>query len=72
MAKLRGKIQQNDLEGGFFQLVAEDGTAYELEGDVDAAAHVGEQVEVDGSVDRNVMSFTMTGPRLKVKSLRRL
>lgn len=72
MAKLRGTIQHNELEGGFYQLVADDGTTYELEDAADAATHVGVKVEVDGTVDRNAMSFTMTGPRLKVRSLKRV
>lgn len=76
MAKLRGTIRRNDLEGGFFQLEAEDGKLYELEYAADAAGNasalVDAQVEVDGTVDRNAMSFTMSGPRLKVRSIKRV
>jgi len=68
MAKYRGKIQKNDLEGGFWQLVADDGTTYTLEGAPKAIEVDGAQVEIDGAVDRNAMSFTMSGPILKVKS----
>jgi hypothetical protein len=72
VTKLRETIQHNDVEGGVFQLVTNDGETYELEGAADAGTHVGQKVEVDGTVDKNAMSFTMTGPRLKVRSLRRL
>ena len=32
MAKFRGKVQRSDLEGGHWQLIADDGTTYVLEG----------------------------------------
>jgi len=70
MAKLTGTIRRNDLEGGFFQLVADDGTAYELDGSDPLLSRDGARVEVDGTVDRNAMSFRMAGPILKVKSVR--
>lgn len=72
MAKYRGTIRKSDLEGGVWQLVAEDGEIYEIEGDnTDPLLRKeGSRVEVEGSVDKNAMSFTMTGPRLKVKSIR--
>jgi len=73
MAKFSGLLRRNDLEGGHWQLVADDGTEYVLEGAaVDAAKLAdGTKVEVDGSVDRNVMSFAMTGPTMKVKAIKR-
>ena len=68
MAKFRGKIQKNDLEGGFWQLVADDGTTYVLEGALKGIDVDGARVEIDGAVDRDAMSFAMAGPTLKVKS----
>ncbi|MDX2018642.1 MAG: DUF5818 domain-containing protein [Deltaproteobacteria bacterium] len=68
MARFSGTIRRSDLEGGLLQLEADGGTIYELEGDVDDK-WVGKAVVVEGSVDKNVMSFTMTGPRLVVKSI---
>ncbi len=70
MAKLKGTIRKNDLEGGFFQFIAEDGTAYELEGSDPLLSRDGARVEIDGTVDRQAMSFTMSGPRLKVTSIK--
>jgi hypothetical protein len=72
MAKFRGTIKHNDLEGGFFQLAADDGTTYELEGADPLLRRDGLRVEIDGTVDRGTLSFTMTGPRLKVKSVKAL
>jgi hypothetical protein len=70
MATYRGTIRYSDLEGGHFQLQAEDGTIYELDGRDPILRRDGARVEIDGSVDRTVMSLAMTGPRLKVKSVR--
>jgi hypothetical protein len=72
MAKFRGTIRRNDLEGGHFQLVAEDGTAYQIEGADAALSEEGARVEVEGAVDKGALSFAMTGPILKVKSVKRL
>ena len=71
MGKFRGIVRKSDLEGGHWQLQAEDGTTYVLEGAPATIAHDGAQVEIDGAVDRNAMGFAMTGPILKVKSARK-
>ncbi len=70
MAKLRGTIRHNDLEGGHYQLVTDDGTAYEVEGSDPLLAKEGARVEVDGQVEEDALSFAMTGPRLKVRSVK--
>lgn len=70
--KVRGTIRKSDLEGGHFQLEAEDGTRYEVEGTDAALSEDGARVEVDGQVDRGALSFAMTGPRLKVRAVRRI
>ena len=71
MAKYRGKVRKNDLEGGFWQLEADDGTTYTLEGTLDGIDHDGVLVEIDGAVDRNAMGFAMAGPILRVRSGKR-
>lgn len=68
MARFLGTIRSSDLEGGLLQLEADGGTVYELEGDVDEQ-WIGKRVSVEGNVNKNVMSFTMTGPRLVVKAV---
>ena len=72
MAKFRGTIRHNDLEGGHYQLVADDGETYEVEGSDPLLARDGARVEIDGAVDRNALSFTMTGPRLKVRAVKEI
>jgi hypothetical protein len=72
MAKYRGTIRKSDLEGGHWQLEADDGTTYVLEDAPAGVAADGAKVEVDGKVDENVMGFAMTGPTLKVKTAKRV
>jgi hypothetical protein len=72
MAKYRGTIRKSDLEGGHWQLEADDGTTYVLEGAPAAVAEDGAKVELDGKVDDGAMGFMMTGPTLKVKSGKRV
>ena len=72
MAKFRGTVRRNDLEGGHWQLEADDGTTYVLEGAPGSIAQDGAKVEIDGAVDDQAMGFAMTGPILKVKGGKRL
>ena len=74
MAKHRGTVRRSDLEGGHWQLVAVDGQTYVLDvaGEPPVALADGQQVEIDGTVDRGALSFAMTGPVLKVKSVKRV
>jgi hypothetical protein len=73
MAKFLGTLRKSDLEGGHFQLESQDGQTYVLEAKHPfAEADVGQRVEIEGAVDRNVMGFAMTGPTLKVKSIKKV
>jgi hypothetical protein len=72
MPKFRGTIRRNDLEGGHYQLVADDGTAYQVDGADPALKQDGARVEVEGAVDKGAMSFAMTGPILKVTSVKKI
>jgi hypothetical protein len=72
MAKFRGTVRRNDLEGGHWQLEGDDGTTYVLEGAPKGIAEDGAKVEIDGAVDEEAMGFAMTGPILKVKSGKRV
>ena len=72
MSKYRGTIRRNDLEGGHWQLEADDGTTYVLEGAPAALSQDGTKVEIDGALDEDAMGFAMTGPTLKVKSAKKV
>jgi hypothetical protein len=69
MAKFRGTVRRSDLEGGHWQLEAEDGTTYVLEAD-GGTLKDGARVEVEGKVDDEAMGLAMTGPILKAKSVK--
>ena len=68
MSKFTGTIRKNDLEGGFWQLVADDGTAYQLQGGDEGLRKEGLVVEVQGAVEEQMMGIGMSGPILRVDS----
>ena len=68
MAKFSGTVKKNDLEGGFWELHADDGERYQLSGGDDDLRREGVRVEIDGHVDKAAFGIGMTGPILKVKS----
>ena len=72
MSKIRGTVRRSDLEGGHWQLEADDGTTYVLEGATRPIEQDGAKVEVDGAVDEDAMGIAMTGPILRVKTARRV
>jgi hypothetical protein len=68
--KLAGKLQHEDLEGGVWVLVANDGRRYELAAPP-AGLKSGDSVEVDGDADSDSVSFQMAGTLLRVRSIRK-
>jgi hypothetical protein len=72
MSKYRGTVHKSDLEGGHWQLEADDGTTYVLEGAPATIEKDGAKVEIDGAVDEDAMGFAMTGPILRVKSAKKV
>jgi hypothetical protein len=66
--KIRGRVERRDLEGGIWQLVAEDGKRYTLVGSV-GAVNAGQQVEVEGTVVEG-FGIAMAGPQLRVQKIR--
>ncbi len=68
MAKIKGKVRKNDLEGGFWELQADDGECYQLRSKDTGLLVEGQSVVVDGKVDEDAMGIGMTGPILDVKS----
>jgi hypothetical protein len=66
MAKFIGTVRMNDLEGGFLELVTDDGEVYRLSG---ASPSVGSRVSVTGRVERGGFGIHMTGPSIEVKKI---
>jgi hypothetical protein len=67
---VRGRLEHRDLEGGIWQLVAEDGTRYTLLG-ASGDLRSGASVEVEGAVEDG-FGIAMAGPQLRVKRIRKL
>jgi hypothetical protein len=68
MGKFTGTVRKNDLEGGIWELVADDGEHYQLRGGPDALRQDGQRVEVQGKVAKDAMGIGMTGPIIDVAS----
>ena len=68
MSKFTGTVTRNDLEGGFWELRADDGERYQLSGGDDGLRKDGARVEIQGKVDKQAAGIGMTGPILQVKS----
>jgi hypothetical protein len=66
--KVRGRVERRDLEGGFWQLVADDGKRYTLVGAI-GGLKAGSQVEVEGTIDEG-FGIAMAGPQLRVQKIR--
>jgi hypothetical protein len=66
--KVRGRVERRDLEGGFWQLVADDGKRYTLVGAI-GGLKAGVQVEVEGTIDEG-FGIAMAGPQLRVQRIR--
>jgi hypothetical protein len=64
--QLRGTVRKNDLEGGIWELVCDDGERYQLRGGDSGLRVDGQVVSIDGKVDEDAMSIGMTGPILDV------
>lgn len=68
MAKFTGIVRKNDLEGGFYELATTSGEVYRLSTHGKAAA--GNRVEVEGTIEKGGFGIQMSGPSLKVDSIR--
>jgi hypothetical protein len=66
--KVRGRVERRDLEGGIWQLVAENGKRYTLVGAL-GGLKAGAQVEVEGTLDEG-FGIAMAGPQLRVQKIR--
>jgi len=72
MPTYRGTIKKNDLEGGFWELHADDGEHYQIRGGDDDLCVEDHAVEIEGEVDSGGFGIGMTGPILDVKSWKTL
>ncbi len=68
MATFVGVVKKNDLEGGFWELHADDGERYQLRGGNDALRVEGQRVSVQGKVDKGGYGIGMVGAYLDVAS----
>jgi hypothetical protein len=66
--KVTGTVKKNDLEGGFWELVADDGEHYQLRGAGPDLCKEGLRVQIEGAVDKASFGIGMSGPYLDVKS----
>jgi len=72
MSAFRGQVEKRDLEGGIWQLVADDGKRYTLVGST-SGLHAGAKVEIEGEVEAGGgFGIGMAGPQLRVSKVRRL
>ena len=72
MSKYKGTVTKNDLEGGFWQLVTEEGATYQLQGADSSLLVEGQRVEVEGKVDSASMGIGMAGAMLNVNAWSKL
>ena len=68
MAIFKGVVRKSEFGGGF-ELHADDGETYELQGGSGLAD--GARVEVTGKIDKGAMSLAMRGPILRVESVKK-
>jgi hypothetical protein len=66
MATFHGKISKNDLEGGFWELVTDDGERYQLDTHDAELLHEGRRVEIEGKLKQDAMGIGMSSPILGV------
>ena len=66
MASFTGTLRKNDLEGGFWELVTDDGDTYRLQGKVEGSG----RVVVEGSIEKGGFGIHMSGPAIVVESIR--
>ena len=72
MATFKGTVKKSDLEGGIWQLHADGGVVYQLQGGDAGLRKAGQKVEIDGKIDKQAMGIGMTGPTLVVKSYKKV
>ncbi len=69
MATFSGTVRHNDLEGGFPELVTDNGDVYRLQG---GSPKAGQKVRVTGKLEEGGFGIQMSGPAIIVESLEEL
>lgn len=64
-----GTVRMNDLEGGFLELVTDEGEVYRLSQPGKSSASVGARVKVTGRVERGGFGIHMSGPSIEVEKI---
>jgi hypothetical protein len=65
---LTGKIERQGFGTGIWALVTETGKTYELKDAPPELCQVVDQVQVEGQIRDDIMTFAMIGPVFEVKS----
>jgi cob(I)alamin adenosyltransferase len=68
--KLTGRVVFRDVEAGVWVLEGDDGRTYQLAGGDRKIKKDGQRIEVEGNVERDVMTIHMVGPVFNVASYR--
>jgi hypothetical protein len=66
MATFTGTVRKSDLEGGFLELVTDDGDVYRISG---ASPKPGARVRVTGTVESGGFGIHMSGPSIEIASV---
>ena len=68
METFSGTVRFMPLEGGFWQLVSDDGETYHLVGNLKGLKD-GTRVSIEGQREKKRLSFAMVGPILRVEKV---
>lgn len=69
---IQGILEHSELEGGTWVFRANDGNSYQLEGLPSDLQKTGAKLELEGSVDKGVMTIGMMGSVFQVSKARSL
>lgn len=69
--KIDGTIKKNNIEGGIWTLVADNGEVYQLNNETSSQLKDGEKITASGEIDTDMMGFGMVGPLFNLKQFSR-
>ncbi len=65
--KINGTVRRNNIEGGIWTLVADNGEVFQLNNETASKLKDGEKITATGEVDTDMMGFGMVGPMFNLK-----